>query len=278
MTWAQLAEIFNTMPLWALGLLVFVMMSAAAFLGTSVRTKWEKRRAEAPDNDDESGTHEDYIVSAVLGLLALLMGFTFALAVDRFDARRELVRDEANAISVAYLRAQLLEEPHRERTTRLLTQYLDNRIALARTRAPQNRPLLARNDALMAAYWAATMQAFPSIRGYDWSSSYLDSVNRVTELDASRKVARLARVPPAVFAVLIIYMITSAFVLGYVLRGRIGRMAAGALLALFTIALMLIIDIDRPIGGRIDESQAPMELIRQQIIAQSAGSIASAGP
>jgi hypothetical protein len=60
-------------------------------------------------------------VSAVLGLLALLLGFTFAMAVDRFEQRRTLVLDEVNAISTAYLRTQLLQAPHRERIGKLLT-------------------------------------------------------------------------------------------------------------------------------------------------------------
>jgi hypothetical protein len=261
---ASLASGFNATPLWVVALLLFGTMSTAAYLGTLARNRWDERRATSSGDDGESETHEGYIVSAVLGLLALLLGFTFSLAVDRFDARRELVRDEANAINVAYMRAQLLDQPYRDRTSRILTLYLENRIALAKARPPKTMPLLARNDALIAALWATTIEAFPSIRGYDWSSAYLDTINRLTELDTSRKVARLARVPSVVFGVLIIYMVTSAFVLGYVLRGRLGRMAAGALLALFTVALVLILDIDRPIGGGIDESQAPMEMIRHQ--------------
>lgn len=265
MDWARFEPGFNATPIWIVGLLLFGLMSAAAYLGTRARGQLERRRAREGAEDEAP---EGYVVSAVLGLLALLLGFTFSLAVDRFDARRELVRDEANAVSVAYLRAQLLDEPYRERTRGILVRYLDNRIALAKSRG--SRELLARNDALLAELWGATVEAFPSIRGFDWSSAYLDTVNRVTELDASRKVARVTRVPPDVFGVLIVYMVTSAFVLGYVLRGRLGRVAAGALLALFTIALILIIDIDRPIGGRIDESQEPMELLRRQIAAQAA--------
>jgi len=263
MSWTS---VFNATPLWAVGLLLFGGMAAAAYLGTLGRRRWENRRTGAAD-DGETETHEGYIVSAVLGLLALLMGFTFSLAVDRFDARRELVREEANAIGVAYLRAQLLDEPYRDRTRQLLSRYLDNRIALAKARPGHNKPLLVRNDALMAALWSTTVEAFPSIREYDWSSAYLDTINRLTELDTSRKVARLARVPTVVFEVLIVYMITSAFVLGYVLRGRLGHVAAGALLALFTVALVLILDIDRPIGGGIDESQRPMEMIQLQMAA-----------
>src|SRR5262245_9726116 len=58
---------------------------------------------------------ETFVVSSVFGLLALLLGFTFALAIDRYETRRILVQQEANAINTAYTRAQLLDEPHRSR-------------------------------------------------------------------------------------------------------------------------------------------------------------------
>jgi hypothetical protein len=201
----------------------------------------------------------------VLGLFALLLGFTFALAVDRFDARRVLVLEESNAIGKTYLRTQLLEQPHRDRISRLLASYTDNRIRLAGTRAPVPPDMLAENDRLVTQLWQATVAAFPTIRDYDFSSSYLDSMNTVIDLDQSRKTARLAHVPSEVFVVLAIYGTGVAFVLGYVLTGWRGRIAGTFLLALFTLALLLIIDIDGATSGGIRESQAPMERLKASL-------------
>ena len=83
------------------------------------------RRAKQEDHNQES-----YLVGSMLGLLALLLAFSFSMALDRYEERRHLVIQEANAIGTAYLRTQLLDEPHRARLSGLLVDYTDNRIAL----------------------------------------------------------------------------------------------------------------------------------------------------
>jgi hypothetical protein len=135
----------------------------------------------------------------------------------------------------------------------LLLRYLDNRIVLAK--APPGRTqqeLLVINDRLIIDLEAATAAAFDSIKGLDWSSTYLDAFNRVTELDVSRKIVRTARVPAEVFGVLFVY-------------SRDGRFAAASLLMLFTVALVLIIDIDRPTGRGVFESQRAMEMLQKKL-------------
>jgi hypothetical protein len=254
----------STASLLIIAATVFVAMCVAAALGTAIRARRERKGKSTESESSQEG----FIVSAVLGLLALLIGFTFSLAVDRFDARRLLVVEEANAIGNTYLRAQLLEEPHRSRMTDLLVRYTDNRIALAKAPPGQNEALLTANDALLTDMWAATSSAFESIKGLDFSSTYLDSVNNVIALDASRKAARRARVPAAVFLVLFVYLVTSAGVLGNTLKGGKGRLSAGFLLALFTLVLMLIIDVDRPLQGGINEGQVPMEELRKSFSAR----------
>jgi hypothetical protein len=263
----------NRSNLLLLGLALFAAMSAAAILASRFQRRGDKPPGADGDADGDADKEggEGYIVSAVLGLLALLLGFTFSLAVDRFETRRHLVLEEANAIGTAYLRSQLLPEPHRARMTGLLVRYTDNRLALAKE-APGSavqQQLLNTNDALLTDIWAGTSAAFDSIKGLPFSNVYLNAINALIDLDESRKTARQARVPPAVFAILFIYLVTTAGVLGYVLKGARGRLAAGFLLALLTLSLMLIIDINRPMLGVITESQQPMEDLQKSLSAQS---------
>lgn len=252
-------------PTWLLGLLLFAMMMAAALAGYALRQRNERKDADF--HATRSETQEGYIVGSVLTLLGLLIGFTFAMAVDRYEARRLLVLDDANAIEELYLRAQLLDEPHRSRYSDLLVRYTDNHLALAELQeeGPESERLLAGNDRMLADLWTITAPAFDSIRGIDFSTALVDSANHVIELDASRKAARQAQIPAAVFAVLFIYAIITAAVLGYVLNGKRGRLAGASLLALFTLALMLLSDINRPVTGAIRESQGPMERLRRTL-------------
>lgn len=250
-------------PAWQIGLILLVAMFAASILG-----EWLGGRAKAKSPSEIDGGKEGYIVSATLGLLALLMGFTFSLAVDRFESRRLLVLEESNAIGTTYLRTQMLEPVDRARISKMLVDYTDNRIALAKAPIDQVPPLLAKNDQMLTDLWTATLAAWPSIKGLDFSSSYLETMNNMIDLDAARKAARLARVPSAVFFVLFVYVITSAGVLGYAGANKEGRGATAFLFLLLTISLLLTLDIDRPRSGRITESQAPMERLRDTLKAQ----------
>ena len=254
-------------PVLLLGAIVLLLMGIAAGVGFALRAR--RAQLDAAIAETEDGDQQGYIVSGVLGLLALLMGFTFSLAVDRFEARRELVLQEANAIGTTYLRTQLLGEPHRARISGMLLAYTDNRIALANASAPdQIHDLLATNDKLLTDLWAATSSAFLTIKGLDFSSSYVESMNNLIDLDSARKAARAVHVPSEAFLVLIVYMTVTAGVLGYVLTGRRGRSAAAFLVALMTLALMLIVDIDHPTGGGVREGQGPMEALRASLKAQ----------
>lgn len=259
----------ETAPLWLVAIMLLGLMILTSLGGYTLRLRHERR----PPADEKivhlAEGQEGYMVSAVLGLLALLTGFTFALAVDRFETRRALVLEEANAIGTAYLRTQLLDEPHRTRISRMLVDYTDNRIALATPGTDgEGLKLLQRNETLVTDLWTATVAAFPSIRGLDFSSAYLDSMNNLIDLDSARKAARGAKVPPAVFGVLFLYILITAGVLGYVLVGPRGRATAVFLFILVTISQLLIIDIDRPTAGRITESQGPMLRLRETLAVQ----------
>src|SRR6516225_617092 len=85
------------------------------------------RRLGARAGDGESDT-ASMLASAALGLLALMIGFTFAMALSRFEARRDAVLKEANAIGTTALRARLLSEPHRTEVLKLLREYVQTRL------------------------------------------------------------------------------------------------------------------------------------------------------
>lgn len=238
-------------PSWLVGTVLLALMITANFLGRWFRT----RRATSPGEDDS--TQESYILSAVFGLLALLLGFTFALAVDRFEARRLLVLDEANAIRTTYQRAQTFEEPHRTRLAGLIRQYAGNRLALAQaTDMGERARLMSASQGLQAAMWSATVAAVAPSRD-DVSAAFMDSMNQVMEVGAARKEARQAHVPRRIFTVLLIYMVVATASLGYTIDRRY-RVEMILLLALSAMSYLLIVDIDEASQGGVRESQQPM--------------------
>ena len=258
---------FAQLPTPLLAGMLLAASLAAAYAGHQLRIRGDRNRQGGGAGFASDG-QEGYVVSGVLGLLALMLGFTLAMAVERFDQRRILVLNEANAIGTTYLRAQLIEEPHRSRLSQLLVDYTDNRIVLATAPRDQVPRLLVKNDQLLTDLWAATSAAFDTVKGLDFSSSFLETMNNLIDLDAARKAARLAQVPTEVIVVLWIYIVVTGGVLGYVLTGRRGQMAGAFLITLLTVSLGVIIDLERPTAGGILESQAPMELLLKSLKSQ----------
>lgn len=264
---ADLIDWTGQVPTWLLGLLLLACALVAGYVGHLLRLRGDRRLKEA-GSGLATDNQEGYIVSGVLGLLALMLAFTLAMAVDRFDTRRLLVLQEANAIATTYLRTQLLDEPHRSRISKLLVDYTDNRIVLGTAKRGENAKLLADNDRMLIDLWAATAAAFETIADLDFSTAFIDSVNNVVEFDAARKASRLAHVPTAVLVVLSIYIVVTGGVLGYVLTGTRGQIAGAFLITLLIFSLAMIIDLERPTMGSIVESQVPMDLLRKSLESQ----------
>jgi hypothetical protein len=143
-----------------------------------------------------------------------------------------------------------------------LISYTDNRIALGYARRGENGDLLARNEQLLADFWSEGAAVYPSLRNLEFSSLFYGSANELIELDATRKSARLVRVPPVIFLLLFVYMTVTAALLGVFSSSGRGLAQSCLFLALLVSFLLVIIDIDQPTMGGIRESQAPMERLR----------------
>jgi len=260
----QLIELFDHSSLSEIAGAIYLAMIVAALAGFLIRRVPGLIIKKAGEDEGQ----EAYVVSAVLGLLALLMGFTFSLALDRYEDRRDLVLQESNAIGTAFLRTQLLPEPSRSKNADILYEYTQNRIELAGEQDGRFAGLMARNDTLLRQLWDETVSVVEILGSTPIATSYVSSVNEVIDVDASRKEARQARVPSVVYAALLVFIMLSAGILGYVLVGLWSRIAAVLLFLLFTLALLLIIDIDRPLVGSLRESQQPMIGLRDAMTAE----------
>jgi hypothetical protein len=106
-------------------------------------------------NEGRGGANVSTLESAMLGLLALIIGFTFAMALSRFEARREAVLNEANAIGTTALRARLLPEPHRAEALKLLREYVQLRLDVIQSgqSLAERRAVLDRSNNIQEALW-----------------------------------------------------------------------------------------------------------------------------
>lgn len=243
-------------PLFAIG--IFLILCVAALAGNRAR-RFRTAKHEL------GSTQEGYVVSAVLGLLALLIGFTFSMAVDRHDTRRALVTEEANAIASTYSLAQTFGEPHRQGISSLLLDYATVRLALGQSSDKvEGGKLLARSEQLQDRISTAGLAAVATIRD-DVSASFLSGAVGMFEAGEMRIVARRSHIPTHVYTILFVYMAISAAVLGFAFAGSPQIVTNGTLFILLTISMLLIVDLDRPTTGFIVESQSAIEVMKSRM-------------
>ncbi|HXG80237.1 MAG TPA: hypothetical protein VNJ05_00385 [Sphingomicrobium sp.] len=255
----MLDPVIDNFPLWALTLLLFATCLVAGYLGTRLR-RW-KAVSQPPGEKEEKSDAEAYIIGSIFGLLAFFLAMTFSIASDRYSMRRDLVYDEANAISTTYMRLNLFDQPAAAETRELMRQYTHTRIAPdGLWGTDQASALKATRDARERA-WARIRAALLPWRETDFASNILEPMNAAFDIGTKRELLGQTHIPTRIFDVLFIYTLVSAAVLGFVVGdgGRGRKLAAALLLWLYTMSFVLILDIDRPRAGKVTLSQAALE-------------------
>ncbi|MEL7940224.1 hypothetical protein [Pseudomonas delhiensis] len=249
----------DALPLWGL----FVSILLLVLL--SVEAGYRLGRYRRSRSEDEKESAVGAMVGATLGLLAFILAFTFGLAAERFDTRRQVVLDEANAIGTTYLRAGLLPE-RREEIRALLREYVD--VRLEAVRSGTIAAGIRRSEQLHSLLWAqatALGEAHPTsiVLGL-----FVQSLNEVIDLHAKRVTADVRnRIPGAIWVALLAVAVLSLAAMGYHAGlSRTSRSLAEVAVALtFSIVIGLIADLDRPHEGALQVSQQALMDLRQSM-------------
>lgn len=222
-------------------------------------------RKQKPVDHQESS---DFIPSTILGLLALILGFTFSMAISRFDHRLELVVQEANAIETTFLRSQLLPAKEALPIRKLLQKYVDARLEFFE--AGSDLELIKKSEETAAqiqrALWDQLIQITNTDRG-PLVAQFASSLNEVIDLQSKRSAAFRNTIPKVVYWVIL--MITAAglgclsFLRGTRKSGE--RWSIFLLGLLFVTVFTLIRDLDRPRTGTITVSQEPLITLKHSL-------------
>jgi len=235
-------------------LLVMISIEAGYWLGRS-----SHRRSKAEKESPVSA-----IEGSVLALLAFILAFTFDIASNRFDARRELVRTEANTIRTVWQRSDFLPEPDRAKTKTLLREYVYARAsAFQSAEGERLERVIDEAERIQERLWAiAVTHAYKDLNS-DVAALYIESLNEMSTVHASRVAVGLqARIPPGIWVTLVVLTLFGMIMVGYqagVAASK--RTLAMPILALaFASVVALISSLDRPIGGftLTQVSQQPM--------------------
>jgi protein-S-isoprenylcysteine O-methyltransferase Ste14 len=239
-------------PPWVFSVFLLAVMLVARELGYAL----ERRRRQRADPADD-GTKAEFALSAVLGLLALLIGFTFSLALARYETRRELVVSEANAMGTTWLRFDLLEPDQRDRARALMKQYASARLAYGLAGNMEDMVAAShRADGLQAQLWSEIVASVKPLKSTAFPQVLLAPANEMIDLAGERTAAAEAHVPARLFGTLALYAFVAAGLTGY-MRGRF-RTATSLVFILVALALGLVADLDNANKGLVRVPQEPI--------------------
>ena len=208
-----------------------------------------RRRRPLKDNErDDFGV----IQAATLTLLALIIGFSFSMAISRYDLRKTYEEAEANAIGTEWVRAGLLPAPDAAKVRSQLRRYTDLRIAFYRTRDEQELQQINNDTSnLQNEMWAAVQTPALS-QPTPVMALAVSGMNDVLNSQGYTQAAWWNRIPTSAWGLLILTAICCHVLVGYGARGE--KMSASLLIVLplvISISFLLIADIDAPRRGLI---------------------------
>jgi hypothetical protein len=249
-------EILFGLNIWLVFAIVIALFLSADEIG------FRLGRREQSKSNEPTRSQVNMLQAASLGLLALLLGFTFSMALTRYDTRRQLVLDEANAIGTTYLRAQLLPEPARKEVSNLLRRYVDVRLEFYQAGISQRKLQKVDDDTekLHGALWSYAIAAGGQDPRAIPTGLFIQSLNDVIDLHAKRVTALENHVPESIFILLLIVATLSLGLVGYGAGMGRDRNLLPAVISIILIAsvILLIMDLDRPRRGLIKVSQQSM--------------------
>jgi hypothetical protein len=240
---------------WFFILVVVVVLLAASEVGLRLGFRLHAKR------DDARMSQIGGVQGAVLGLLGLLLGFTFAMGVARYDARRSMVIEEANAIGTTWLRAGLLPGDHPKPVKELLRRYVDVRIT-AREISQDPTKLaegLRASAAIQKTLWAhaeAAAKESPTAIVV----AFINALNDMIDTDAKRVAAGRNHIAAPVWVLVLLVAAFGCFTSAYGsgAQGARSNFTSFFLPLLIAVVIGLIFDLDHSLQGVIGVSQQPM--------------------
>ena len=249
----------------AVFLVVIALLFGSAELGFRMGLRLHKA------NDTTRKGQIGGVQAAVLGLLGLLLGFTLAMAVQRYDTRRRLVVQEANAIGSTYLRASLLPDAHQTAVKDLLRRYLDLRLKYwpqvdDPAKFAEGKRLLAEIEGEL---WKHATEASREASN-DITATFIESLNRLIDTDAERNAAIRGGIPSGVWLLVVMVAafgcVTTSYRAGS--EGARSKLVSVFLPLLITVVIILIFDISHSRVGLIKVDQESLLDLQQTIQAK----------
>lgn len=246
-----------------------IALGLLGFLFTAGEVGYRVGRRRRASIDEATRSQIGTIEGGILALLGLLLAFTFSMAVSRFDARKQLVVAEANAIGTAILRGRLLPQPHRSEVADLFRQYLDVRLEASRAGLP-GEPVPGPDERaarLQERLWSQAAGAAEKDARAVTTGLFIQSLNEVIDIKEKRKAALNNHVPTSALFLLVGVAALSVALVGYECGLGASRPTVEQMILslLITLVILVILDFDRPQGGLIRVGETSMIDLKESL-------------
>jgi hypothetical protein len=247
-------------PIWVLALVMFGLFAMAVQFG---RALGNRQGPKADDGDP------GLLVSASLGLMALLLGFTVSMAVARYDERRTVMVAEGNAIGTFVYRTDLMPAGQQAQVRAALADYVAARVDVGRQNVTREQLADARGRQAVAQQrvWQGVVDSSSVVPDGSYRMLIVGSANDMFDMAAARDIALETRLPATLVLLLLFFPLASMVLIGYV-SGRSARahaLASFEMILLLTLVLALIADLNRPRRGTILTPQDVMLAAQDQL-------------
>lgn len=245
------------MPAPVLATITFLLILVLNWLG------FRYRKFQSAKGDEElegTGTIE----GAMLGLMALLMAFSFSMAAGKFDTRRQVIIEEANDIGTVILRCDLYPDSIRNLLRADLAKYVDARIAYYEAGDDDEKIKLALQDATSHSgkVWQRATLLSQNLDNRVRTEHMIPALNNMIDIVSTRESSRISKVPPIILLILFFLTLASSFLLGYGNKGKKrNRVITVGFAFMVSLVLYLIIDLDRPRRGIINVDAAEKMIV-----------------
>jgi len=238
-------KLFDLSP-YALATIIFLLVCGVGFLGKYVRKSWLQKHPETKMTGRVS--------AAALGILSLLMAFTFSVAMSKFETQRRLIAQEAAYINTAILRCDLYPDSVRNLLRADFKEYIEVRIAyydeLNNDIAIQK---LKNGGVISKKIWDKVALLMQDSQNAVRSAQMIPALNNVIDISITRDGEKISKVPMLVLWVLLIFMLIDGFVVGIEVFDKnkpLVVMIANAIV--MSLTLNLIIELHQPRTGLIN--------------------------
>jgi len=219
------------------------------------------------DQDELQHAPVGTVVGSAFALLAFMLAFTFEIATNRYETRKELLLDEITNIRTTYLRAGLLKEPMRSDAKELLIEYIDLRADLAKDTS-KVKITISRSQQILNKLWNYAETLAEEDRSSEVYALFTTSVNDLVD-DFNQRLTMTFeyRIPQLVLWILLIIAFFSMFTIGYQfgISGKGSFRINVSLSIIFAVVMFLIISLDRPETGLARLNQKPVFSLQKQL-------------